>query len=186
MAGERRRPEVAPIRRRDRAVEDEAWIGDFLRRAAYCTWARVGKKQPLLHIAMFAYDEAASAIYLHTGREGRTPGEVRDNDRVALCVSEMGRLLPATTAGAFSVEYASVMISGRVSILADEAEATRALQMLLDKYFPHLRPARDYRPITKQELAHTRVYRIDIEQWSGKRNEKPADYPGAFRYGEVQ
>jgi len=156
---------------------------DFLRRAAYCTWATPHEDLPRLHINLFAYDEAANVIYLHTGREGRTPHDVRDNGCVSFCVSEMGRLLPAEVAGAFSVEYASVMIFGRVSIVADEAEAQRGLQMLLDKYFPHLRPGRDYRAISKPELARTCVYRITVEQWSGKQNKKPPDFPGAFIYG---
>lgn len=178
-------PQSTPIRRRDRAVEDETWIREFLRRAAYCTWATAKRGRPLLHVNNFAYDDSAGTIYLHTGLEGRTPRDVQDNDRVCLCIHEMGRLLPAKTAGEFSVEYASVMISGRVSIVTDELQAAHALQMLLDKYFPHLRPKRDYRPITKQELVRTCVYRIDIEQWSGKQNEKPADFPGAFGYDEL-
>jgi hypothetical protein len=54
--------------------------------------------------------------------------------------------------------------------------------MLLDKYAPHLRPGRDYRPITDDELARTSVYQIDIDLWSGKRETAPEDYPGAFTY----
>jgi hypothetical protein len=44
---------------------------------------------------------------------------------------------------------------------------------LLDKYFPDLRPSRDYRPITDEELAATAVYAIEIEAWSGKQKMGP-------------
>ena len=52
--------------------------------------------------------------------------------------------------------------------------------MLLDKYAPHLKPWVDYRPTTDDELKRTAVYRIDVEAWSGKQKEVPADFPGAF------
>ena len=72
----------------------------------------------------------------------------------------------------------------RDHVLTDEAEQTYALQMLLDKYFPHLRPGEDYRAITPEELRQTAAYRLDIEQWSGKQKQVEADFPGAFYYGE--
>ncbi len=94
----------------------------------------------------------------------------------------MGRLLPADEALEFSVEYAGVTVFGRGEVVADKAEAKAALQLLLDKYAPHLHPGRDYRPTTDQELARTAVYRITIDSWSGKRKEVAEDFPGAFRY----
>jgi len=97
----------------------------------------------------------------------------------------MGRLLPAPPALHFSVEYAGVVVFGRAHIIEDNAEAERALQQLLDKYAPHLRPGRDYRPIQPEELAVTSVYRITIDEWSGKQKVAAADHPGAFLYGQV-
>jgi len=78
-----------------------------------------------------------------------------------------------------------VTVFGTITVLADEAEQTHALQMLLDKYCPHLRPGKDYRAITQEELRRTAVYRLDIEQWSGKQKQAEADFPGAFFYGEL-
>ena len=52
--------------------------------------------------------------------------------------------------------------------------------MLLDKYAPHLRPGRDYRATTDEELTRTAVYRVDVETWSGKQKEVEPDFPGAF------
>jgi len=172
------------IRRQDRAVTDETWIKDFLHRTPYGTLATANAGQPFINSNLFVYDEAAHAIYLHTARVGRTQANVEANQRVCFSISEMGRLLPADVALDFSVEYAGVTVFGTATILADEAEQTRALQMLLDKYFPHLRPGQDYRAITAEELRRTAVYKIDIEQWSGKQKKVEADFPGAFFYGE--
>jgi uncharacterized protein len=179
--------ETTPLtqpRRRDRAVNDEAWIRDFLRQAAYGYLATVADGQPFLNMNIFVYDEARHAIYLHTARTGRTRSNVEGDGRVCFGVSSMGRLLPADTALEFSVEYAGVAVFGRGSVVADDTEAHDALQLLLDKYAPHLRPGRDYRAITPDELARTAVFRIDIEQWGGKQKVAPADFPGAFLYGQ--
>jgi nitroimidazol reductase NimA-like FMN-containing flavoprotein (pyridoxamine 5'-phosphate oxidase superfamily) len=172
------------IRREDRAVTDEAWIKAFLHRAPYGVLATSHNGQPFINSNLFVYDEAANAIYFHTARAGRTPANIEANGRVCFSISEMGRLLPADVALEFSVEYAGVTVFGSATILSDEAEQTHALQMLLDKYFPHLRPGEDYQAITLEELRQTAAYRLDIEQWSGKQKQVGAAFPGAFFYGE--
>jgi nitroimidazol reductase NimA-like FMN-containing flavoprotein (pyridoxamine 5'-phosphate oxidase superfamily) len=185
MSEEVTAPPYAEVRRRDRAVTDEGWIRALLHRAPFGTLASVRDGQPFVNMNIFAYDESAHAIFLHTARAGRTRTNVEMNESVCFGVSEMGRLLPAPTALHFSVEYAGVFVFGRARVVEDEAEAGRALQQLLDKYAPHLRPGRDYRPIQPEELAVTSVYRIDIDQWSGKQKVAPADHPGAYYYGQV-
>lgn len=175
---------VNEIRRRDRAVEDAAWIVALLKRAPIGTLATVQHDQPFINSNLFVYDAATHVIYMHTARVGRTAANVAQHDRVCFSVSEMGRILPADTALEFSVEYAGVAVFGSATIVADPIEAARGLQLLLDKYAPQLTPDRDYRSITPEELARTAVYRIAIERWSGKRKVAPADVPGAFWYNQ--
>jgi hypothetical protein len=67
-------------------------------------------------------------------------------------------------------------------VIEDEAETTRLLQKLLDKYAPHLKPGEDYNPIQPEEVRRTALYKVQIEDWSGKRQHEPDDYPGAFTY----
>lgn len=172
----------ATVRRSDRAITDEAWIRAFLHRAAYGVLATAHEGQPFINTNLFAFDEAAHVLYMHTARIGRTRASVEADGRVCFSVSEMGRLLPADTALEFSVEYAGVTVFGRASVVGDEGEARHGLQLLLDKYFPHLQPGADYRPITDDELARTTVYRIDIEEWSAKQKVAADDFPGAVWY----
>ena len=170
------------IRRRDRAVTDEAWIKEFLRRAPFGALATVYDGQPFINTNLFAYDEAAHALYLHTANHGRTRTNVEAGGRVCFSAGRMGRLLPADTALEFSVEYAEVRVFGCAQVIDDPAEAEYGLQLLLDKYFPHLRPGKDYRSIQPEELRRTAVYRIDIESWSAKQKKAAPEFPGAFCY----
>lgn len=173
---------LAEVRRRDRAVEDEEWIRAFLRRAPVGGIATVHEGQPFINSNLFAYDEATHAIYFHTARVGRAQVNVAHDERVCFSVFEMGRLLPAKTALDFSVEYAGVVVFGTCLRIDNPDEAAQGLQLVLDKYAPHLRPGTDYEPITEQELARTAVFRLSIEQWSGKEKVAADDFPGAFLY----
>lgn len=172
------------IRREDRAVTDEDWIKRFLHTAATGTLATAHDGQPFLNTNLFVYDEAAHAIIIHTARVGRTRSVLDENPRAAFSVMQMGRLLPAAEALEFSVEYAGVTVFGEVEIVTDEAQATHALQMLLDKYAPHLKAGADYRPPVPEELKRTAVFRLNIAQWSGKKKEVDA-FSGAFWYDEA-
>lgn len=171
------------VRRADRAIEDEAWIRALLHRAPMGTLATVYDGQPFVNANLFVYDEANEQIYMHTARTGRTQTNISLEERVCFTVNEMGRLLPADVALEFSVEYNGVVVFGRATIVNDEPEALAGLQLLLDKYFGHLRPGTDYRPPIPEELKRTALYRITIDQWSGKRKAVAPDFPGAFYYG---
>ncbi|GER85711.1 hypothetical protein KTAU_43450 [Thermogemmatispora aurantia] len=178
--------ELHHIRRRDRAVNDESWIRNFLHRAPVGVLATVEGEQPFLNSNLFVYDEAAHAIYLHTAASGRTRRNIEGSERVCFTVYEMGRLLPAKTALGFSVEYASVVVFGQGAIIQDRERARAALHLLLKKYAPHLEPGRDYRAVNDEELQRTSVYEIRITAWSGKKKEAASDFAGAYYYGDEQ
>jgi nitroimidazol reductase NimA-like FMN-containing flavoprotein (pyridoxamine 5'-phosphate oxidase superfamily) len=134
---------------------------------------------------LFVYDENNDAIFMHTARNSSTRDALEANPHVCFGVMEMGRLLPAPTAKNFSVEYASVVVFGRARVVDDSDEAAYGLQRLMDKYAPHLEPGHDYQPSSVSERLITSVYRIDIEEWSGKTKVAPEDFPGAYTYASA-
>lgn len=169
------------MRRQDRSTDD-AWIRSFLHRAPYGVVATTCDGQPFITPNTFVFDEAAHTIYVHTAVTGQMRANIDANANVCFCAAEMGRLLPAAMAMEFSVEYASVIAYGSALIVTDPSESGRALQKLMDKYFPHLHSGRDYRPISQDELDRTAVFRIDIGHWTGKAKRELNDSPGAFHY----
>jgi uncharacterized protein len=168
-------------RRKDRAKDDE-WIKAYLQRVPFGMIATEYKGQPFLKPTQYVYIEAENAIYIHGALEGRMRTNIEVNPRVSFCVAEMGRLLPADTAMEVGVEYASVVVFGEAELLTDTDQARHGLQLLLDRYFPHLKSGTNYREIIPEELNITAVYRIQISSWSGKAEAARADFPGAFTY----
>ena len=170
------------IRRSDRDVADDAWIKEFLRHAPEGIMAMSVDDQPFLNARNFAYDPDRHAIYLHGARSGRTPTNIDANNRVCFACYEMGRLLPGARSVDFSVEHAGVVAFGKIVVVEDDEEARHGLQLILDKYFPHLKPEADYHSASAEDMKRTAVFRIDIEEWSGKQKVVEPDFPGAFFY----
>ncbi|GAB4523923.1 MAG: hypothetical protein Fur0018_07060 [Anaerolineales bacterium] len=175
---------LTSMRRRDRQVDDDAWITALLDRAEYGVLSLCLGAQPFAVARNFVYDRERHCIYLHGARKGRTFETVQRGARAVLTVSEMGRLLPAERAMNMSVEFRGVMVYGRVSVVEDPDEATHALHLLVEKYFPHLQRGRDYEPVSSDDLKVTATLRLDVEAWSGKEKKAPDDFPGALRFGE--
>jgi nitroimidazol reductase NimA-like FMN-containing flavoprotein (pyridoxamine 5'-phosphate oxidase superfamily) len=167
------------VRRRDRGKE-ETWIKAALANAPYGFLATVADGHPFINSNLYVYDEGEHCIYMHTARLGRTRSNLESSEPVCFSVAAMGRLLPAAEALEFSVEYSGVTVFGRGRVVEDDAEKERGLQLLMDRYAPHLKPGRDYRPITAGELKRTAVFRIDIDEWSGKQKQVEPEFPGAF------
>lgn len=156
------------VRRKDRELVEQEKICALLERARVGFIATAADNQPFLNPNFFWFDANARRIYFHTALTGRTRTNIETNPNVCFCVAETGRLLPADTALEFSTEYSSVIVFGRGVLLDSEDEQRHALQGLLDKYFPTLKPDEHYRGITRDEIERTSVFAIEIESWSGK------------------
>ena len=62
------------------------------------------------------------------------------------------------------------MIFGKVFIVNEKNHKKDILNGLLNKFFGEMKSGKDYRPINDSELKQTSVYKIKIDQWSGKNN----------------
>lgn len=163
---------AAPTRhqRRPEHTRQEAWIRAFLHAGQIAHLAHLSGDQPFITPTNYWFDEERYQVLFHSNIAGRLRSNLEHFPKVCLEVSEFGRLLPANTALEFSLQYRSVLVFGQVKILGNDEDRLRALNGLLKKYFPDLTPGREYRPITRQELARTSVYALQIESWSGKEN----------------
>jgi len=170
------------VRRKNREVSDDSWIENMLTTSPFGVFGFSDGEQPYVNGNLFIYDPSRNAVYFHTAGEGRTKQMVIKNPRVVFSIFQMGRLLPALDAVDFSCEYASVVVFGRVVIETDPRVKTDILARWFVKYAPHLKMGQDFRPFDDKDVARTTVYRLDIDEWSGKQHREPEDFPGAFEY----
>lgn len=183
-------PEVASdaVRYRGKAVDDPEWIEGFLAERTSGVLGLVDDDAPHLVTQLFVYAEDDGAIYVHGARDGRVHGIVEraGTPRACFTTSEMGRFVPADEPVNFTVEYASVVAYGTVRLLEGRERKRRVLERFMAKFAPHLRAGEDYEEMTDESVDRTAVYRLDVEAWSGKRGEKPPDYPGAYDLNAVR
>ncbi|NIP44178.1 MAG: hypothetical protein GWO41_06085, partial [candidate division Zixibacteria bacterium] len=172
---------INKIRRSERAQTSE-WIEEFLKSTDVITIAMVDNGLPYAVVRNFVYDPDQKVIYLHGARSGRTCETLLDSPMVCCTAQRMGRLLPASKASQFSVEYSGVTIFGKAALVNDPEESYTALSKLVEKYFPQLEPEVDYMPAPKDVTQTTAVYRVNIISWSGKENIKDDDFPGAYNF----
>lgn len=175
-----KRPLTRP-RRTDRQLSEGEWIDRLLTMAAVGHLAVSWEGQPLLHSNLFWYD-GSEAVYWHSAAVGRLRAVLDQGPaRACFSVTELGRLLPASTPFDFSAEYASVILYGVAAVVEAAAEKRRGLEGLMVKYAPHLTAGVDYEPMPEKDIALTSVYRMTIEERVGKHNVKPDEYP-AYAY----
>lgn len=101
------------------------------------------------------------SIYFHCAVEGLKLDLINENSQVSFCVVVDAVVIPER----FSTRYSSVILSGRALEVFDQ-EKRRSLTALLEKYSPgHLEEGIQY---LEKAWGRTKVYRIDIEDCTGK------------------
>jgi nitroimidazol reductase NimA-like FMN-containing flavoprotein (pyridoxamine 5'-phosphate oxidase superfamily) len=170
------------IRYQGKAVDDPAWIPDFLAEQETGVLGLVDGDTPHLVTQLFVYDPEEGAILLHGAQDGRAHDVVDagDRPRASFTTSEKGRYIPADQPVNFTVEYSSVVAYGAIDFCTDPAEKRRALERFMEKFAPDLTSGEDYERIAEESVDRTAVYRLDVESWSGKRGWKEPDHPGAY------
>ncbi|ELZ04756.1 pyridoxamine 5'-phosphate oxidase-like FMN-binding protein [Natrialba chahannaoensis JCM 10990] len=175
-------PSVASddIRYQGKAVAHEDWIREFLAGQETGVLGLTDSEEPHLVTQLFVCED--DSIYVHGASDGRAYDLVSSTDEPQACftTSEMGRFIPAAEPVNFTVEYASVVAYGPISLLTERADKRDVLESFMDKFAPQLTPGEDYEPMSDESIDRTAVYQLAVDRWSAKRGEKPADEPGAY------
>jgi nitroimidazol reductase NimA-like FMN-containing flavoprotein (pyridoxamine 5'-phosphate oxidase superfamily) len=149
-----------PIRRRDRALEQEEALR-LLEEAEWGVLATVDADGwpyavPVNHAVV------DGALIIHCATVGHKLANLAFNPKVSYCVVTLAEPLPAELA----TRYASVIVFGRAEPIADEAEKRAALRALGLRFAPDHAEVVD-REIGK-DLFRTAVLRVRIERATGK------------------
>lgn len=152
----------------------------MLRYEQFCVVASAQDNQPFLRPSAFFYDEDNHAIYVHGAHSGRAFGNVKGNNKIALCVFAAGPMRTHARAFDFLQEHAGVIVFGEAFEETDNGEKHRVMQATFSKHAPHLTSGVDYEPASQDEIDETTVMRVEITTWSGKM--KWTDEPDRERF----
>jgi hypothetical protein len=123
-----------------------------------------------------AYGRHGDRLYIHGSSASRTIRTLATGVDLCLAATLLDGLILARSGFHNSVNYRSVVVFGRASVVEGEERKLAAMEKLTE----HLLPGRwaDSRPPTSQELKAMTVLEIPIEEASAKvRPGGPADEP---------
>jgi nitroimidazol reductase NimA-like FMN-containing flavoprotein (pyridoxamine 5'-phosphate oxidase superfamily) len=176
-----------PRRSSERARSDRAALYDVLDAALVCHLAVVVDGVPVAFPTVFAVDvegpDEGGTLYVHGSVASRSLRAAPEAE-VSVTVTVLDGLVLARSGFHHSMNYRSAVVIGRPRVLTDEAERSRALDLLVD----HVAPGRaaGLRRPTRKELVATTVLALPLYEASVKvRDGGVDDEPEDVRAGGV-
>lgn len=166
------------VREPDRAVYDREVIYRILDEGFLCHVGFVVDGQPF--VIPTSYGRKDANLYIHGSAASRMLRQMKDGLPVCVTVTLLDGLVLARSVFNHSMNYRSVVILGKATLVDDPAEKLAALRVLAE----HIIPGRwdDARQPNERELKATSVLGVPIDEFSAKVRTGPPiddaeDYP---------
>ena len=152
------------VREPDRAVYDREAVYRILDEGFLCHVGFTMDNQPF--VIPTSYGRKGANLYIHGSAASRMLRQMKDGVAVCLTVTLLDGLVLARSVFNHSMNYRSVVILGKATLVDDPQEKLAALRVLSE----HILPGRwaDARQPNERELKATSVLRLPIEEFSAK------------------
>jgi hypothetical protein len=160
------------VREADRAVYDRETVYRILDEGFLCHAGFVVDGQPF--VIPTSYGRKDASLYIHGSAASRMLRQMQKEDGVPICITVtlLEGLVLARSIFNHSMNYRSVVVLGKATLVDDPEEKLEALRILSE----HILPGRwaDSRQPNERELKATSVLRVPIEEFSAKVRQGPA------------
>src|SRR6202521_4455290 len=157
-------PRTRVVREPQRAVYARDAVNQILDEAFLCHVGFVADGQPFVIPTSFGRDR--DVLYIHGSAASRMLRNLDQGVAVCITVTLLDGLVLARSVFNHSMNYRSVVILGKATLVDDPQEKLAALRTLSE----HILPGRweDARQPNERELKATSVLRVPIEEFSAK------------------
>jgi len=162
-------PRTRLVREADRAVYDREAAYRILDEGFLCHVGFVIDGQPF--VIPTSYGRNGDNLYIHGSAASRMLRHAKEGVPVCVTVTLLDGLVLARSIFNHSMNYRSIVILGKATLVDDPAEKIEALRLLSE----HIIPGRwaDSRQPNERELKATSVLRVPIEEFSAKVRKGP-------------
>ena len=162
-------PRTRLVREADRGVYDRETAYRILDEGFLCHVGFVVDGQPF--VIPTSYGRKDDSLYIHGSAASRMLRQVKEGVPVCVTVTLLDGLVLARSIFNHSMNYRSMMVLGKATLVDDPAEKLEALRLLSE----HIIPGRwaDSRQPNDRELKATSVLRLPIEEFSAKVRQGP-------------
>jgi nitroimidazol reductase NimA-like FMN-containing flavoprotein (pyridoxamine 5'-phosphate oxidase superfamily) len=152
------------VREADRAVYDREAVYRILDEGFLCHVGFAVDGQPF--VIPTSYGRKDASLYIHGSAASRMLRQMKDGVPVCITVTLLDGLVLARSIFNHSMNYRSVVVLGKATLVDDPAEKLEALRLLSE----HILPGRwaESRQPNERELKATSVLRVPIEEFSAK------------------
>jgi nitroimidazol reductase NimA-like FMN-containing flavoprotein (pyridoxamine 5'-phosphate oxidase superfamily) len=163
-------PRTRVVREPDRAVYDRETVYRILDEGFLCHAGFVVDGQPF--VIPTSYGRKDASLYIHGSAASRMLRQFKEGVPVCITVTLLEGLVLARSIFNHSMNYRSVVILGKATLVDDPAEKLSALRILSE----HILPGRwdDSRQPNEREFKATSVVHVPIEEFSAKVRQGPA------------
>jgi uncharacterized protein len=158
------------IRESERGVYDHETVYRILDEGFLCHVGFSVDGQPF--VIPTSYGRDGDNLYIHGSAASRMLRQLKDGVQVCVTVTLLDGLVLARSIFNHSMNYRSVVILGKATLVDDPAEKLAALRVLSEHIIPHRWD--DVRQPNERELKATSVLRLPIEEFSAKVRQGPA------------
>jgi nitroimidazol reductase NimA-like FMN-containing flavoprotein (pyridoxamine 5'-phosphate oxidase superfamily) len=162
-------PRTRVVREAERGVYDREAAYRILDEGFLCHVGFVADGQPF--VIPTSYGRKADRLYIHGSAASRMLRQMKEGVAVCVTVTLLDGLVLARSVFNHSMNYRSVVILGKATLVDDPSEKLEALRLLSE----HIIPGRwdDARQPNQRELKATSVLRVPIEEFSSKVRQGP-------------
>ncbi|MFY9683986.1 MAG: pyridoxamine 5'-phosphate oxidase family protein [Candidatus Sulfotelmatobacter sp.] len=163
-------PRTRVVREAHRAVYDREAAYRILDEGFLCHVGFVADGQPF--VIPTSYGRKDANLYIHGSAASRMLRNLKESVPVCITVTLLDGLVLARSVFNHSMNYRSVVVLGKATLVDDPEEKLEALRALSE----HILPGRwaDARQPNERELKQTSVLRLPIEEFSAKVRVGPA------------
>ncbi len=153
------------MRRNEKQITDRTEMEDIITRSTVCRLAMTDGVTPYLVTLCFGYRDGS--LFFHSAPEGRKVDILGSNPVVCFAFDIDQEVVSAESACGWTMKYRSVVGFGRASILEQEADKRKALEVIMENY------SADKFDLTGSRVGNVVVIRVDIEEMTGKKSGYP-------------
>ena len=157
-------PRTRVVRETHRGVYDRETVYQILDEGFLCHVGFVADGHPF--VIPTSYGRKDASLYIHGSAASRMLRQIKDGVPVCVTVTLLDGLVLARSVFNHSMNYRSVVVLGKATLVDDAEEKIEALRLLSE----HILPGRwaDARQPNERELKQTSVLRVRIEEFSAK------------------
>ncbi len=150
------------MRRKDKEINDIAFIEDIILKARVCRLALYENGQPYIVPLCFGYKD--NILYFHSAREGKKLDILRNNNKVCFEIDTDHELVMGNKACDCSMKYRSVIGFGKAELIEDIESKRKAFNIIMQNYSDG---SFEY-PL--ETIKDTAIIRVEVDSMTGKKS----------------